>query len=168
LTGFDWVLSVGFGWGSRMASSRACLTKISGVVVDAGEMSRFQLLSDAQWSLIADLLPARTGKQGRPFRDARQVVEGIIYRYRCGIAWRDVPAVFGPWQTIWTWHRRMSADGTWDVVLARLLSAAEAAGVIDWAVAVDSTIARAHQHATNVTRHTGGWVELHKSAHRAA
>jgi len=79
-------------------------------------MSRFQLLSDAQWSLIADLLPARTGKQGRPFRDARQVVEGIIYRYRCGIAWRDVPAVFGPWQTIWTWHRRMSADGTWDVV----------------------------------------------------
>jgi len=118
-------------------------------------MSRFQLLSDAQWSLIADLLPAQTGKQGRPFRDARQVVEGIIYRYRCGIAWRDVPAVFGPWQTIWTWHRRMSADGTWDVVLARLLSAAEAAGVIDWAVAVDSTIARAHQHATNVTRHTG-------------
>jgi transposase len=55
-------------------------------VVDAGEMSRFQLLSDAQWSLIADLLPARTGKQGRPFRDARQAVEGIIYRYRCGIA----------------------------------------------------------------------------------
>jgi len=70
----------------RMRSSRACLTKISGVVVDAGEMSRFQLLSDAQWSLIADLLPARTGKQGRPFRDARQAVEGIIYRYRCGIA----------------------------------------------------------------------------------
>ena len=50
-----------------VAGSRACLTKISGVVVDAGEMSRFQLLSDAQWSLIADLLPARTGKQGRPF-----------------------------------------------------------------------------------------------------
>jgi transposase len=47
-------------------------------------MSRFQLPSDAQWSLIADLLPVPTGKQGRPFRDARQVVEGIIYRYRCG------------------------------------------------------------------------------------
>src|SRR6478735_5457165 len=56
-----------------VVGSRACLTKISGVVVDAGEMSRFQLLSDAQWSLIADLLPARTGKQGMPFRDARQV-----------------------------------------------------------------------------------------------
>jgi len=92
----------------------------------------------------------------------------IIYRYRCGLAWRDVPEVFGPWQTIWTWHRRMSEDGTWDVVLARLLAAAEQAGVIDWSVSVDSTIARAHQHATNVARHTGGWVELQQSPRRAA
>src|SRR3974390_25434 len=91
-------------------------------------MSRFQLLSDAQWALIEDLLPVRTGKRGRPFQDARSMVEGIIYRYRCGIAWRDVPQVFGPWQSIWTWHRRMIADGTWDVVLGRLLSAAEDAG----------------------------------------
>ncbi|EHB53320.1 transposase [Mycolicibacterium rhodesiae JS60] len=131
-------------------------------------MSRFQLLTDAQWSLIEDLLPARTGKRGRPFQNARSMVEGIIYRHRCGIAWRDVPEVFGPWQSIWTWHRRMSADGTWDVVLSRLLAAAEEAGIIDWAVAVDSTIARAHQHATNVTRDTGGWVELHESGDRAA
>jgi putative transposase len=62
----------------------------------------------------------------------------------------------------------MSAEGVWDQVLARLLSTAEDAGIIDWAVAVDSTIARAHQHATNVTRHTGGWVELHESSYRAA
>jgi transposase len=76
--------------------------------------------------------------------------------------------VFGPWQTIWTWHRRLAADGTWDRVLERLLAAADASGMIDWAVSVDSTIARAHQHATNVTRHTGGWIELHESAPRAA
>jgi hypothetical protein len=50
----------------------------------------------------------------------------------------------------------MSAEGTWDVVLARLLTAADGAGIIDWAVAVDSTIARAHQHATNITRDAGG------------
>lgn len=149
-------------------ATRACLTKISGVVPETRRVSRFQLLSDAQWSLIEDLLPVRTGKRGRPFQDARSMVEGIIYRYRCGIAWRDVPEVFGPWQSIWTWHRRMSADGTWDVVLARLLAAADEAGMIDWAVAVDSTIARAHQHATNLTRDTGGWVELHESGDRAA
>ena len=62
----------------------------------------------------------------------------------------------------------MSAEGTWHAILAGLLSAAEEAGIVDWAVAVDSTIARAHQHATNFTRHTGGWVELQESAHRAA
>lgn len=62
----------------------------------------------------------------------------------------------------------MSAQGIWDVLLSRLLSAAEDAGIIDWAVAVDSTIARAHQHATNITRHTGGWIELHESPRRAA
>ena len=66
-------------------------------------MSRFQLLSDDQWALIADLMPGPTGKKGRPFADARTMVEGIIYRYRCGIAWRDLPEVFGPWQTVWQW-----------------------------------------------------------------
>ena len=131
-------------------------------------MSRFQVLSDDQWAMIEGLLPRRTGRKGRPFSDARMIVEGIVYRYRCGIAWRDVPAVFGPWQTLWTWHRRMASQGTWDRVLERLLAAVEAAGMIDWSVSVDSTIARAHQHATNATRLTGGWVELHESARRAA
>ena len=56
-------------------------------------------------------------------------MEGIIYRYRCGIAWRDLPEVFGPWQTVWTWHRRMAFDQTWDRVLAKLTAAADAAGV---------------------------------------
>jgi transposase len=83
-------------------------------------MSRFQLLSDEQWALIKDLLPVRTGKRGRPFSDARAMVEGIIYRYRCGLTWRDVPAVFGPWQTIWTWHRRRAHEGTWDIAVQRL------------------------------------------------
>jgi len=131
-------------------------------------MSRFQMLSDSQWAMIEGLLPRRTGRRGRPFSDARMIVEGIVYRYRCGIAWRDVPAVFGPWQTLWTWHRRMASQGTWDRVLERLLATAEATGMIDWSVSVDSTIARAHQHATNATRLTGGWVELHESASRAA
>lgn len=132
------------------------------------DVSRFQLLSDTHWALIADLLPARTGRQGRPFSDARTMIEGIVYRYRCGIAWRDLPAVFGPWQTVWTWHRRLAAESTWDEVLARLIAVGDAAGAVDWSVSVDSTIARAHQHATNVTRHTGGWIELQESAPRAA
>lgn len=42
----------------------------------------------------------------RPVRDHRQVLEGIIYRFRTGIAWRDLPAEFGPWQTVWQRHKR--------------------------------------------------------------
>ena len=127
-------------------------------------MSRFQMLSDAQWELIAPMLPTRTGRAGRPFADARTMVEAIIYRHRCGIAWRDLPEVYGPWQTVWTWHRRLAEEGTWDTVLATLTAAADAEGLIDWSVSVDSTIARAHQHATNITRLTGGWIELQESA----
>jgi transposase len=130
-------------------------------------MSRFQVLSDAQWSLIEDALPRPTGRKGRPFSDARTMVEAIVYRYRTGIAWRDLPAVFGAWQTVWTWHRRMACDGTWDMVLARLTKRADAAGEVDWSLSVDSSIARAHQHATNLTRLTGGWIELHESARPA-
>lgn len=127
-------------------------------------MSRFEVLSDDQWLLIEDALPRPTGRKGRPFSDARMMVEAIVYRYRTGIAWRDLPTVFGAWQTVWTWHRRMASDGTWDTVLARLTKRADAAGEVDWSLSVDSSIARAHQHATNVTRLTGGWVELHETA----
>ncbi|WP_080793216.1 IS5 family transposase [Corynebacterium pacaense] len=131
-------------------------------------MSRFQLLSDDQWTLIADLLPGPTGKKGRPFADARLMVEGIIYRYRCGIAWRDLPDAFGPWQTVWAWHRRMADDGVWDRAQARLHEYADREGLLDWSVSVDSTIARAHQHATNTKRVKKGYIELQESADRAA
>ncbi|GFZ85539.1 hypothetical protein GCM10011359_13370 [Nesterenkonia alkaliphila] len=57
--------------------------------------------------------------------------------------------------------------GTWEQILAKLQARADAEGPIDWTVSVDSTAARAHQRATNITRHTGGFVELHESWDRA-
>jgi len=53
-----------------------------------------------------------------------------VYRYRTGIAWRDLPrSEFGPWQTVWKRHRRYAGDGTWDRVLMSLLANADANGV---------------------------------------
>lgn len=70
-------------------------------------------------------------------------MEGIAYRFRTGIPWRDLPREqFGPWQTVWKRHRRYAGDGTWDRVLAQILAEADAAGKIDWAVSIDTTIAR--------------------------
>jgi len=137
---------------------------VSGGLGDGGWVSRAALLSDSQWERIEPLLPSSTGQRGRPFRDHRQVVEGIVYRFRAGIPWRDLPASFGPWQTVWKRHRRFSGDGTWDRIHAQLLVEADSAGQLVWDVSVDSTINRAHQHATNLARAAGGPVELYESA----
>ena len=102
--------------------------------------------------MIEPLLPPQRPRTGRPMRDHRQVVEGVIYRYRCGLAWRDLPESFGPWQTVWKRHRRFSQDGTWDKIHQALLARADGVGDVEWTVSVDSTINRAHQHATNLPR----------------
>ena len=107
------------------------------------------VLTDDQWAVIERLLPPVKGAMGRPATPHRPVVEGIIYRYRAGIPWRDLPAEFGPWQTVWKRHHKWSGDGTWDRVLAEVLADADAAGVVDWKVSADSTVVRAHQHGTN-------------------
>lgn len=113
-------------------------------------------------------MPSPTGKGGRPFNDHRLMVEGIIYRYRTGTPWRDLPECFGSWKTVWKRHRRFSGDGTWDKILTKLLTHADEVGLIEWEVSVDSTVNRAHQHGTNLGRATGGSVELHESADRAS
>ena len=141
-------------------------------------MVRTGVLSDQMWARVEPLLPSSQGRPGRPFRDHRQVIEGVIYRLRTGVPWRDLPAEFGPWQTVWKRHARFSRDGTWDAVLTRLLAEADAAGELDWAVSVDSTVVRAHQHSATAKRtgerdvedtagrsaRTGGPVELQQSA----
>jgi len=140
-------------------------------VGDGWGMSRDRVLTDAQWALLEPLLPSSKGKQSRPFRDHRQVLEGIVFRLRTGCPWRDLPERFGPWQTVWKRHARFSKDGTWDQILAALLVTADQAGHVDWQISIDSTVARVHQHGSNMTRevaavlpsHTGGPLELQET-----
>jgi transposase len=79
-------------------------------------------------------------------------MEGIIYRARTGVPWRDLPECFGSWRTVWKRHHRFSLDGTYDKIHARLVAQADAAGDLDWVLSIDSTVNRAHQHATNMSR----------------
>ena len=129
------------------------------------------MLDEAAWRRIEPLLPSSDGRRGRPFRDHRQVIEGIVYRLRTGVAWRDLPEQFGPWQTVWKRHHRFCVDGTWDKVLTGLQAQADAAGEVDWSVSVDSTTVRVHQHGGSAGRsspggpaRTGGGIELQGSA----
>ncbi len=129
-------------------------------------MSRTQGLPDESWAVLAPLMPAASAAGGRPFRDHRRIVEAIVWRYRVGAPWRDLPEEFGPWQTAWKRHHRFSVDGTWDKIHAELLKMLDADGQIDWRVSVDSTVNRAHQHGTNTPRDasiTGGFRELQES-----
>jgi transposase len=115
-------------------------------------MARSGVLSEEAWARLEPLLPSSDGVRGRPFRDHRQVLEGIVFRYRTGCAWRDLPEEFGPWQTVWKRHHRFSRDGTWNRILTTLQAQADAAGELDWAVSVDSSISRVHQHGATAAR----------------
>ena len=70
-------------------------------------------LTDAQWALIEPLMPSTNGKRSRPFRDHRPLVDGIIYRFRTGCPWRDVPERYGSWRAIW--RRHSPAVGSWEL-----------------------------------------------------
>jgi transposase len=108
-------------------------------------------LTDAQWAVLGPLLPG--GSRGRPPRwTKRQLINGIWWRARTGAPWRDVPAGYGPWQTVYGLFRRWQRDGTRARVLTGLQARADAAGLITWDVSVDSTVARAHQHAAGARK----------------
>ncbi len=116
-------------------------------------------LTNAEWRRLEPLLPPG-GQRGGRWADHRRVVNGVLYRTRTGVQWRDLPERFGPWLTVYKRHRRWSADGTWQRLLTRLQAEEDAAGRIKWDVAVDSTAVRAHQHAAGA-RHTEppAWAE---------
>jgi AcrR family transcriptional regulator len=82
---------------------------------------RAPAISDELWELIEPELPSSAGRRGRPSRNHRQTLEAILWRYRTGCPWRDLPAEFGPWQTLWKRHRRWSAEGVYQRILERLV-----------------------------------------------
>jgi putative transposase len=73
-------------------------------------------VSDAEWDVIAPLLPAAKAG-GRPRTTSlRDVVNAIFYVSRGGVAWRMLPKDFPAYQTTYRYFRAWSKDGTWDKV----------------------------------------------------
>jgi transposase len=103
-------------------------------------------LTDQEWALLEPLLPDQRRRRARPWKDHRQVVNGVLWRTRTGSPWRDLPASYGCWKTVYNRHRRWSADGTWARVLQELQRGCDL-GEERWVVAIDSTVVRAHHHA---------------------
>ncbi|WP_093471594.1 MULTISPECIES: IS5 family transposase [unclassified Streptomyces] len=104
-------------------------------------------LSDDEWARLEPHLPKNLGRGGR-WQCHRRVINGILFRQRTGLPWRDLPTRFGKWKTVYDRHRRWSADGTWESLLRTVQADADVEGQIDWSVvSVDSTVCRAHQQA---------------------
>ncbi|WP_438939749.1 IS5 family transposase [Catenulispora rubra] len=111
----------------------------------SGIRSRFDL-TDAEWERLAELIPVP--ELGRRSWHLRAQFNGIMWRFRCGTPWRDVPERYGNWNTIYDRFRTWRDDGTWDRLLEAVLADAQARGQVDLRiVSVDSTTNRAHQHA---------------------
>jgi len=109
-------------------------------------------LTNAQWAVLEPLLPLGK-KPGRPPTwTKRQLIDGIRWRIRAGAPWRDVPPAYGSWQTVYGLFRRWQRAGIWAQILSQLHARADAAGLITWDVSVDSTVARAHQHAAGARK----------------
>jgi len=110
-------------------------------------MTRRYALRDDQWERIKDLLPGREGTVGVTAKDNRLFVEAVLYRYRAGIPWRDLPERFGDFRVIHTRFTRWSRSGVWERVFQHLAEDADNEYTM-----IDSTIVRAHQHSAGALR----------------
>jgi transposase len=111
-------------------------------------MRRYALRDD-QWERIKDLLPGRPGCVGVTAKDNRLFVEAVLYRYRAGIPWRDMPERFGDFRVIHVRHTRWSKMGVWKKIFESLAMDADN----EYAM-IDSTIVRAHQHSAGAQKKT--------------
>ena len=102
-------------------------------------------LTDEQWERLKSLLPPQKPRTGRPSRDHRTIVDGILWVLRTGAPWRDLPERYGPWQTVASRFYRWRKAGVWQRILEALQQHADAEGRLDWQIHfVDSTVIRAH------------------------
>lgn len=108
-------------------------------------MARYAL-SDADWQRLAPLLPGRPGTRGRSGDDNRRFLDAVNWIARNGGPWRDLPARYGKWNTVWRRFDRWSRAGVWQRLFEHFQDPD-----LDWLL-LDSTSVRAHQHAAGARK----------------
>ncbi|GAA2281630.1 hypothetical protein GCM10010145_62380 [Streptomyces ruber] len=120
-------------------------------------------LSDAEWEFIESCLPI--GRFGPYPERLRQQFEGVIWRFRTGGQWREMPAEFGAWPTV---HNRFSQwrdAGVFQALLEGLIAEAARRDEVDLSlVSIDSTTVRAHQDAAGMHLSPDVLTALEKAA----
>ncbi len=105
-------------------------------------------LSDAEWAVIAPLLPIKS--RGVPRIDDRRVTNGNLWRFRAGTPWRDAPDCYGPRTTLYKRFVRWREAWIEDRILSAISEAYD--GDI---VMIDSSCVRVHQHGAAAKRGIG-------------
>ncbi len=100
-----------------------------------------QWLSDEEWARIEPLLPR--GRKGAHRVDDRRVISGIVHMLKSGARWRDCPAEFGPYTTVYNRFNRWSRQGLW----LRMFEALTGHNGIFDGAAIDATHVKAHRSA---------------------
>ena len=109
-------------------------------------MRRYEL-TDEQYELIGDLLPAN-GKRGGQWNDHRVTLNGIFWILHSGAQWREMPERYGKWKSVYHRFNRWRKDGTIDRMLQRLQMKLDKDGRIDWDLwCIDGTNVRASRSA---------------------
>jgi transposase len=106
-------------------------------------------LRDDQWDKIKDFLPGREGHVGGTAADNRLFVDAVIYRYRTGIPWRDLPERYGYWKATHRRYRRWCESGVFARAFELLARDADNEFMM-----LDATIVRAHQHSAGAQKKT--------------
>jgi transposase len=105
-------------------------------------------LTDIQWERLLPLLPPQKPRTGRPNKNHRMIINGILWVLRTGAPWRDLPERYGSWKTVSSRFYRWQRAGIWQRILEKLQQRADGEGKLDWSLHyVDSTAVRAHHHA---------------------
>jgi transposase len=117
------------------------------------------VLTDEQWARIEPLCAGKPGDPGGSGANNRMFVEAVLWIARTGSPWRDLPRVFGNWNSVYVRFNRWSAGGVWQ----RMFTALSEDGDFEYLI-VDSTIVRAHQHAAGAK----GGPKIRLSAARVA
>jgi transposase len=111
-------------------------------------VARFDL-TDAEWALVEPHVPvAATGPLPRRVRDQ---FNGILWRFRTGSGWRDVPERYGPWSTVYSRFNAWARAGVFQTLMDALIAEAASRGQVGLElVSVDSTVVRAHQESAGL------------------
>ena len=104
-------------------------------------------LRDDQWRRLESMLPGKAGDPGRTGADNRQFIEAVLWIARTGSPWRDLPAEFGRWNSVYKRFGRWSNNGVWQRAFAELAKDADFEQVF-----LDSTIVRAHQYSSGAAQ----------------